>query len=212
MPKRIENYNHWMGGEDLSDQRIAYYHPNLRSRRNWIPMFVQIMSIVRNNAYIVHREYFKNEALSHKKFTLETIRFLMNKAHEYSLVRKQSVGSSPVSATLTHCVASRSTSKSAKLPRLEPNADITSTLAKYPERKIGPRALHTRVTNKDKVKGRCVYCSLLYYEKKRAGEDVKWDEEVAQTVKVCGFCSYERESSNCCFLCKKHFDIFHDTP
>ena len=136
----------------------------------------------------------------------------MNKAHEYSLVRKQSVGSSPVSATLTHCVASRSTSKSAKLPRLEPNADITSTLAKYPERKIGPRALHTRVTNKDKVKGRCVYCSLLYYEKKRAGEDVKWDEEVAQTVKVCGFCSYERESSNCCFLCKKHFDIFHDTP
>ena len=66
IPKLIDNYNHWMGGVDLSDQRIAYYHPNLCSRKNWIPMFVQIMSIVRNNAYIVHREYFKNEALSHK--------------------------------------------------------------------------------------------------------------------------------------------------
>ena len=175
-------------------------------------MFVQIMSIVRNNAYIVHCKHFKNEALSHKKFTLEIIRFLMNKAHEYSLVRKQSVNSSSVSATLTQSVTSSSTTKSAKRPRLEPNADITSTLGKYPKRKIGPRALHTRVTNKNKVKGSCVYCSLSYYEKKRAGEDVKWDEEVARTVKVCGFCSYERESSSCCFLCKKHFDIFHDTP
>ena len=34
IPKFIEDYNHWMGGVDLVDQRIAYYHPNVRCRRN----------------------------------------------------------------------------------------------------------------------------------------------------------------------------------
>ena len=29
IPQMIDDYNHWMGGVDLSNQRIAYYHPNL---------------------------------------------------------------------------------------------------------------------------------------------------------------------------------------
>lgn len=46
----IDDYNHWMGGVDISDQRIAYYHPNLRCLRNWIPIFIQIVSIIRSNS------------------------------------------------------------------------------------------------------------------------------------------------------------------
>ena len=57
-PYEIERYNSGMGGVDLSDQRISYYHPDLKCHRNWIPMFLQIMSIVRNNAYIVYCEHF----------------------------------------------------------------------------------------------------------------------------------------------------------
>ena len=48
-PTLIDNYNHWMYGVDISDQRIAYYHPNLRCIQNWIPIFIQILRIVRNN-------------------------------------------------------------------------------------------------------------------------------------------------------------------
>ena len=29
IPKLIDDYNHWMGGVDLADQRIAYYMPDL---------------------------------------------------------------------------------------------------------------------------------------------------------------------------------------
>ena len=61
IPTLIDDYNHWMGGVDLCDQRIAYYHPNLRCNRNWIPMFMQLMSIVRNNCYIVYRSHFKKD-------------------------------------------------------------------------------------------------------------------------------------------------------
>ena len=37
IPVIIDDYNHWMGGVDLADQRIAYYHPDLCCYRNWFP-------------------------------------------------------------------------------------------------------------------------------------------------------------------------------
>jgi len=30
----IDDYNHWMGGVDVVDQQVSYYHPNLCCRRN----------------------------------------------------------------------------------------------------------------------------------------------------------------------------------
>ena len=59
IPKLIDDYNHWMGGVDLCDQHISYYHPNIRCRRNWVPMFIQMLSIIRSNSYIVHKSFFK---------------------------------------------------------------------------------------------------------------------------------------------------------
>ena len=84
IPTLIDDYNHWMGGVDVSDQRISYYHPsNFRCQRTWLPIFLQLLSIIRNNDFIVHREYFGKKALSHKTFTLEMIDWLMNKAKFY---------------------------------------------------------------------------------------------------------------------------------
>jgi len=70
-----------MGGVDLADQQIAYYHPYLRCLRNWIPMCIQIISIIKNNSYIVHQNQFKGKASKHKKFTTDMITHLMNKAY-----------------------------------------------------------------------------------------------------------------------------------
>ena len=62
---------------DFVHQHIANYHPNVRCRRHWLTMFIQLMSIIRTNLYIVHKKYFGRESLSHKKFTWEMISYLM---------------------------------------------------------------------------------------------------------------------------------------
>ena len=41
IPKLIDNYNHWIGGVDLADQRVAYYIPNLCCHCNWVPFFLK---------------------------------------------------------------------------------------------------------------------------------------------------------------------------
>ena len=46
IPTVIDDYNHFMGGVDLADQRIAYYHPNMRARQDWIPIFIRLHSII----------------------------------------------------------------------------------------------------------------------------------------------------------------------
>jgi hypothetical protein len=42
IPCMIDDYNHWMGGVDKADQLIAYYRPNLRCRRVWMPLISSV--------------------------------------------------------------------------------------------------------------------------------------------------------------------------
>ena len=67
IPLIIDDYNHWMGGVDLSDNIMACYHLNLRSRRNWISTFLKIVSILCNNLYVIHREHFGKNIVLHTK-------------------------------------------------------------------------------------------------------------------------------------------------
>ena len=89
IPTLIDDYNHWMGGVDKSDQLIAYYHPDIRCQRTWMPMFLQIISMVRSNCYIIYKSKFKDQprtkvnVLSHKQFTLSIIDILLQKAEYY---------------------------------------------------------------------------------------------------------------------------------
>ena len=57
IPTLVDDYNHWMGGVDMTDQLIAYYHPNIRCFRTWIPMFIQILSMIRTNSYIIYKSF-----------------------------------------------------------------------------------------------------------------------------------------------------------
>ncbi len=98
IPKLIDDYNHWMSGVDLCDQFISYYHPNIRCRQNWVPMFIQMLSIIRSNSYIVHKTYYNKKSLSHKEFTLTMTNCLMNKAigGESPSIRSNSIITSSV--------------------------------------------------------------------------------------------------------------------
>ena len=77
IPQVVDDYNKGMGGVDITDQRIAYYAPDIRCRRNWLPMFLQMLSMIRNNSYVVHESILKDKASSHKTFILDMIRALL---------------------------------------------------------------------------------------------------------------------------------------
>eukprot|EP00957_Ditylum_brightwellii_P166257 12657038-Ditylum_brightwellii.AAC.1 len=50
IPLLIYHYSQWMGGVDNM--------PNFHCQRNWVPMFIQILAIIRNNCFIVNREFY----------------------------------------------------------------------------------------------------------------------------------------------------------
>eukprot|EP00957_Ditylum_brightwellii_P000441 34066-Ditylum_brightwellii.AAC.1 len=63
-----------MGGVDLIDQRISYYMLDFRCHRNWIPMFIKLLTMIRNNCYVVHSDSSgPKKCMTHKMFTLSMI-------------------------------------------------------------------------------------------------------------------------------------------
>ena len=109
-----------MGGVDLCDQRIVYYHPDLRCQRNWVPMFLQIMSIIRKNAFIVYKENFKKDAKSHKEFTLDMIDALMLDARNnfipYNEDEKKTSSNTSSYSQKESCTSNQHVSKHYRIP------------------------------------------------------------------------------------------------
>lgn len=225
IPTLIDDYNHWMGGVDMADQRISYYHPNLRCQRTWIPMFMQIISMVRTNSYLVYSEHCKKnkkKGITHKEFTYEIITHLMTKARQYHLHESgipqilSPHQSSPCSdltrATSAANTPSARTSRSSlsrfKTPpnkhtifshrRVDTIEDGLRLL--YPQRLTEPRHHHYRVVHPDKARKSCVYCSLKYKEKKQSQGMLTKDTK--RTKCICNICQVA--------LCEEHFQIFHD--
>eukprot|EP00957_Ditylum_brightwellii_P059697 4532524-Ditylum_brightwellii.AAC.1 len=91
IPLLVHHYNQWMGGVDMIDQHISYYMPDFRCNRNWLPTFIQMLAMIRNNSYLVHvdhytKKYGKKKCMSHKMFTLCMIEDLMEKANNLTTV------------------------------------------------------------------------------------------------------------------------------
>lgn len=215
IPWLIDDYNHWMGDVDLSDQHIAYYHPNIKCQRNWIPMFIQTLSMIRVNAYIVHKEHFKKDSFGHKEFALEIVKHLMSKAFEmyspsFQSPKRTQPSMSPPSSSSSNkrpCLQTNSTPKDSKRPKVSANT-LEGLVKKYPQRKHQP-CMHFRT--KSSVQGTCIMCAMYFARKKKdnPGIKVSWDKEVKRTALVCAVCS---TTANKCFLCKAHFPAFHDAP
>ena len=79
IPLIVDDYNLNMGGVDVADQIIANYTPLFRFHRTWMPLFIQCLSIIRINSYIIHRKS-STAPLSHKNFLLEFITELNRQA------------------------------------------------------------------------------------------------------------------------------------
>ena len=198
IPTLIDDYNYWMGGVDVADQRISYYHPSqLVCKRTWIPIFMQLLSIIRNNAYLVHRQNSK-KPLTQKKFLHHMVCWLMMKCRAAT---QQS------SLSLT-CPPSSTRNKSKKR-RASPSSmsAVENLTERFPNRYATPKELHSRTNIR---RGRCVFCSALWKDKKKNNQD-RGDirKETKRTLLHCQYCSLNSPTSDICFLCKEHFDVYH---
>ena len=235
IPTLIDDYNHWMGGVDLADQRIAYYQPDLRCHRNWIPMFIQILSIIRSNSYIVYRSCSVMKPMTHKQFTLEMISALMMNANdEYQKnLPRQTRTTHKKRKGAHHLELSSTAGNISELPpdheNLKPpvskrrrmtkqqiqsvqDDSSCSFFALFPKRKDKPSHLHCRVDYGHGVKpGVCVYCSFQFMKDRAAGKNKNYNKSIKRTSLVCRYCTENSPNHNKCFLCKEHFEIFHST-
>ena len=85
-PKGISQYNKGMGGVDLLDMLLGSYHPNLRSRKWWLPLFSNALNIVVVAAFKIHKKACVDQ-LSHLDFRIEVAEVMVQGIHEAQRVR-----------------------------------------------------------------------------------------------------------------------------
>ena len=166
-----------MGGVDLADQRVAYYIPNLRCNRNWVPLFLQVISIVRVNAYVMYKSITNSQgkkAMTHKKFTLSIIKYFMNHAHALA-------ASQP-----------KSTQKHSNVPFVTPPRNIDHRIVSP----SSPPVKKKRKTNKDQCQQIGIKSSSDLFNKfpKQKDKEIKHIQVVNEEGKI-GSCVM------CCIHC-----------
>ena len=136
--------------------------------------------------FIIYREFFKKEADPHKKFTIHVVSILMAKAHSCAQQTNKQTSNSPRSIS-----TQRRTDSESPKPSSCPHpkfSDRKSMLNNYTQRKTPPLEAHTRVKSKTGTRGGCVWCALLWKEKKLKGETVKvWNNDVKRNSTVSTF-------------------------
>lgn len=84
-----------MGGVDIADQLRQYYTTQMRTLRNWFPLFLWLLDTAVINAYIMKTVYLKNGNVkgNHRNFRLDLVQELQSlafseeRAHEFHITR-----------------------------------------------------------------------------------------------------------------------------
>lgn len=78
-PESVVAYNTHMGGVDLSDQMIGGYDAAKKSRRWYMKVFMHLMGVATNNAYLLYRKVHRN--CSHLQFLLGLLAEMVQRYH-----------------------------------------------------------------------------------------------------------------------------------
>ncbi|KAF9271484.1 hypothetical protein BGZ74_005990, partial [Mortierella antarctica] len=77
IPKIIDDYNKNMGSVDIADQLRQYYSTQMRSLRNWLPLFLWLLDTSIINAYIMRCIHLnERQKASHRLFRIALLREL----------------------------------------------------------------------------------------------------------------------------------------
>mmetsp|Transcript_17478 Transcript_17478/g.39451 ORF Transcript_17478/g.39451 Transcript_17478/m.39451 type:complete len:315 (-) Transcript_17478:15-959(-) len=164
--------------------------------RTWVPIFVQILSIIRNNSHLIHRETTRENVLSHKALTLGFITWFMDQAadaHGFKPLEGDDMELLPPRAAKQSCMDSP-----------KPGDDALNEL--FPNLLKRPIDLHCSALVKT-PRRTCVYCSAVFADRKKLGEDLSFQKNCKRTFYHCSYCSIGSEQTS--FLCKDRFETFH---
>ena len=174
---------------DICDQRIAYYAPNLRCRRTWIPLFLQCINIVRNNSFIVHRELHSDKKLSHKDFTMGLVNVLVERAK---------IGMASCTRNLRLIDQEKHQNDEVGEDEFKNHSRMSRISPKLPEiRKDRPSTVHVQVLRRKQHA--CVYCCFTSAKAKIQGEP---PVKIRNVLRACNHCKVH--------LCLPHFKRFHE--
>ena len=160
IPRIIDDYNQWMGGVDQADQMIAYYMPDMRCHRTWLPMFLHLLAIIRLNSYIVYKHCssdsrIKSDHYTGKIFTMDFITALMDRAEGYY---------------------------GQKTPYNQWCDSKNLPLSRFDK----PLTMHQCIRiSSNHVKRRCLWCMKLYHIQKQMGNNVS---RPSQRSTICSHC------------------------
>jgi hypothetical protein len=112
IPRLVNDYNHHMGGVDIADQLRQYYSTQMRTLRNWFPLFLWLLDTAVINAYIMRsiHLYRKTPKGSHREFRLCLIQQLQELAQAEEM---------NLEITITRAGAKRARSGSTQQPEKE---------------------------------------------------------------------------------------------
>ena len=178
-----------MGGVDLSDQRISCYHPDICCCQNWVSIFIQLLSIIQNNSFLVMKVQFKGTKMTHKEFTLQIIDELISRTEKYShQTTTEFFSSSAVSSWTQETITpdynstAEETFQSMMIKRKRVTKSLVESkgdnwlIEKFPRRLHPPKSKHTRYIPKVATRSACVYCSIQFARKKRERLEVRVSE------------------------------------
>ena len=172
-----------MGGVDSVYQRIVYYQLNFRCRRNWIPLFIQSLGIIRNNLYFVHKEYLERMGTRNKRKDIILTQKVLDMVYELlmhsNIFKSFPINDSPSSKNTDYSKRSpkcsplfsiRNISLGVNTPnpnkRLKVPKEIPDKIfATFPNRFSRPRILYVPVSTPDGSRRRCVWCKAINAEK-----------------------------------------------
>jgi len=181
IPKMIDDYNHWMGGVDKADQLIAYYRPELRCRRVWMPIFLHCLDIMRVNSYVISKSI--NKKGNQKDFICEFICALNDRALSDAYNGKSTRGTRTATATVTPPTKRRRTSKQSELPLMRFSGCVAEHVACF-------------ATGKQKA---CIHCAHKRMKSKE--DDGTTNMKVSYVKRKCSYCDV--------YLCKDCFVAYH---
>lgn len=180
-----------------------------------MPMFLQTVSMVRNNSYVVHSEGMEgSELLSQKNFSLEMIGTLMENALYWDAVAKVEKSARKINARTKKRLMKSADDRSKKIVGVKRRRRYIP-VSFFPNRLVHVDGYKHEMANAKK-RGICVVCAIESMKQRDALNDAGSDNddsdspgEIKRATATHLYCATCSSVDTTCFLCKKHWNTFH---